>query len=75
MYTKEQIEFAKVTGTYNQLYADTIKGYIRTRYSLEDEIAILRQKDEKPEEYQEWYKFAEHCKELAKAKLEGGNEN
>ena len=32
------------------------------RYSIDDQIAILRQKDAKPEEYQEFYEFAEKVK-------------
>lgn len=35
---------------------------INTRYSVDDQIAILRQKDTKPEEYQAFFDFAEQVK-------------
>ncbi len=35
---------------------------INTRYSVDDQIAILRQKDTKPEEYKEFFDFAEQVK-------------
>ncbi len=39
-----------------------ISAVIAGRYSLDDQIAILRQKDTKPEEYQAFYDFAEEVK-------------
>ena len=36
-------------------------------YSLDDEIAILRQKDEKPDEYAKYYSYCEAVKTEAKA--------
>ena len=39
-----------------------ISGLIHTRYSVEDEISILRQKDSKPEEFESYNTFAEECK-------------
>ena len=35
---------------------------IDSRYSIDAQIAILRQKDEKPEEYAEFFAFAEEVK-------------
>lgn len=35
---------------------------INGKYSIDDQIAILRQKDAKPEEYQAFYQFAEEVK-------------
>ena len=35
------------------------------------EFAILRQKDEKPEEYNAYYAYCEECKDFVKAKKEG----
>ena len=35
------------------------------------EFAILRQKDEKPEEYNAYYAYCEACKVFVKAKKEG----
>ena len=50
-------------------YRELIIQKIAARYSIEDEIAILRQKDEKPEEFEAYYQFAEQCKAEAKAEL------
>ena len=41
---------------------------IRERYTESQEFAILRQKDEKPEEYAEYYAYCEECKAFVKAK-------
>lgn len=35
---------------------------ISSRYSIDDQIALIRQKDEKPEEYHAFYEFAEDVK-------------
>lgn len=35
---------------------------IRKKYDINEEFAILRQRDEKPEEYQEYYNYCEQCK-------------
>ena len=43
-------------------YKERIVNRIRERYSINDEIAILRQKDMKPEEYQEYNAFVEQIK-------------
>ena len=40
---------------------------INSRYSINDQIAILRQKDDKPEEYETFYEFAEQVKADVKA--------
>ena len=40
---------------------------IRERYSINDEIAILRQRDSKPEEFEEYFNFVEGVKEALKA--------
>ena len=48
--------------TYEQLVSE----YIRRKYSIDDEFAILRQKEEKPEEYAAYYAYAEECKARAR---------
>lgn len=47
-------------------YEERVNDLIRERYSLSEELAILRQKEAKPEEYEEYYKYAEECKNRAK---------
>lgn len=51
-------------------YGNQVNDLIRRRYSLSEELGILRQKDEKPDEYRVYFAFCEECK--AKAKLELG---
>ena len=49
-------------------YKERVIARIRARYTIDDEIAILRQKDTKPEEFQAYNDFVEAVK--AKEKIE-----
>lgn len=49
-------------------YGEAVDSEIRKRYSVSQEFAILRQKDEKPEEYAEYFSYCEACKEFVKNK-------
>nr|DAE98689.1 MAG TPA: hypothetical protein [Caudoviricetes sp.] len=49
-------------------YEDEVVRLVRQRYDVEAELAILRQRDEKPDEFAEYYAFVEGCKTRAKAK-------
>ena len=35
---------------------------IRKRYTISDELAILRQRDSKPQEFEEYNTYVEQCK-------------
>lgn len=60
---------------YSELsYEDVIVRMIRLKYSLNQELAILRQKDSKLAEYNEYYQYAELCKAEAKAFIQARNE-
>jgi hypothetical protein len=50
-------------------YKDRIIARIRAVYSIDDEIAILRQKDTKPEEFAEYNAFVEQIKAEEKGEL------
>lgn len=50
-------------------YKERVERLIRERYSVADELGILRQRDTKSEEYAEYYAFAEACKEEAKTQM------
>lgn len=50
-------------------YKHKVEELIAQRYSFGDELALQRQKDKKPEEYQEYYDFAEECKVKARAMI------
>lgn len=52
-------------------YDEAVNAKIRERYAESQEFAILRQKDEKPEEYAVYYAYCEECKAFVKFKKEG----
>lgn len=45
---------------------ESIIAAIREVYSIDDEIAILRQRDSKPEEFKAYYDFVEEIKNTVK---------
>ena len=49
-------------------YKNLVRILIREKYDEDDEFAILRQKDEKPDEFLAYNAYAEECKAKAKAK-------
>ena len=53
----------------NDEYENKIVALIRKKYNINQELAILRQRDAKPEEYQEYYNYVEQCKEQVKNEL------
>ena len=72
-----QVENERAERDYwqNISYGDAVDAEIRRRYSVSEEFAILRQKDEKPEEYAEYYAYCEECKTYVKERMAvyGGN--
>ena len=50
-------------------YKAAVERLIRERYSVADELGILRQRDSKPQEFAEYNAYAEQCKAQAKAQL------
>lgn len=63
-YTKEELEARK-----QQEYEDMIVELIRKKYSLNQELAILRQRDTKPTEFNEYNAYVEQCKQEVKNNL------
>lgn len=51
-------------------YEDAVNAEIRKQYTESGEFAILRQKDEKPEEYAKYYTYCEECKAFVKNQKE-----
>ena len=47
-------------------YEKLVEKYIREKYSISQELAILRQRDTKPQEFEEYFNYAEECKRRAK---------
>lgn len=74
--TEEEIAQAMAYNQYEGLsYPELVAMFIKEKYTLDDEIALHRQRDEKPEEYKAYYDFCEECKARAKSILgEGGTQ-
>lgn len=53
----------------DRLYPNLVSRLIRERYSIDDEMAILRQKDTKPDEYETYNSFCEECKAKARKEI------
>lgn len=55
-------------------YKESIISAIREKYSVDDELAILRQRDTKPEEFKEYFNFVENIKQNLKNEetIQGG---
>ena len=73
---KVQSEQAAKEHWQNVDYGEAINSEIRKKYTESEEFAILRQKDEKPDEYAEYFEYCESCKSFVKAQKEkyGGDE-
>ncbi|MBO7230462.1 MAG: hypothetical protein J6V20_03500 [Bacteroidaceae bacterium] len=54
------------TGSYIPSYEERVEQLIREKYSINQELAIQRQRDTKPSEFEEYFVFCEECKTMAK---------
>ena len=53
--------------SWEALYESEIVRRIRQRYSVNQELAILRQRDDKPEEFKDYSEYVEACKAAVKS--------
>lgn len=67
---KYKINLARLNGTAERLYPVLVTEKLRKYYSLDAELAILRQRDDKPDEFEEYNACAERCKQEAREELE-----
>ena len=51
-------------------YEQAVVALIRDRYSADDEFAIIRQREIKPEEFSAYNEYCEICKQKAKEIIE-----
>ena len=58
-----------LNGTVSMDYTELVDRFIRMRYSVSAELAVLRQRDVKTEEFAEYNAYAEECKKRAKEEL------
>jgi hypothetical protein len=47
-------------------YDEAVQNEIHKKYTLDQEIALLRQQKEKPIEYAEYFVYCEQCKDFVK---------
>ena len=62
----ESEEFIEFDTWKDISYKDLVEKLIRQKYSVSDELALLRQQLDKPNEYESYYSFVEECKAQAK---------
>lgn len=70
--TEIDIKLAKANGTAQSLYRSLVEQLIREKYKYDfaDELAIQRQREEKPEEFQRYYEDCEAAKAEARRLLD-----
>lgn len=54
---------------YEAYRSKLIEDMVELKYSPKQEIAIIRQKDTKPDEYQAYFNYVEECKAYVKKAL------
>ena len=52
-------------------YQNLVVSLIRKKYSINQELAILRQQNSKPQEYEKYFDYVEECKLQAKSSVYG----
>lgn len=67
MTPEEEAEMLANQPIDQRTYEQMVEAFIRERYTVSDELAILRQRDTKPEEFEEYNAFCEECKARAKS--------
>jgi hypothetical protein len=74
--TEQEINLAIKNGVQQEVYPKLVRELINEKYSIYDELAIQRQRDTKPLEFQEYNAYCESCKTEAKRILQlGGTDN
>lgn len=53
----------------SKIYEHLVVSKIRERYTIDQELAVLRQRDTKPEEFAEYNTYVEQCKANAKREI------
>lgn len=56
---------AALLGIEEEVYRETVNRLVRERYSLSDELALLRRRDSAPEAFAAYDAFVEDCKARA----------
>lgn len=56
--TQNTIEFPQLENLYEKIVVELI----RQRYSIDDELAIIRQRETKSNEFNDYFNYCEECK-------------
>ena len=64
-------KLARANGTQDRLYSARVVELIRAKYNMNEELALLRQRDYKPDEFEEYNSYVEMCKTQAKIEIYG----
>lgn len=67
-YEIRQVEISEHV-SYIPTYEERVVQLIREKYTIDDELGILRQKDSKPDEFVEYNEYCEKCKIQAKEEV------
>ena len=69
MKLETKIAVAIKNNRIDKTYEELVITLIRQKYSINEELAILRQRDTKPQEFAEYNQFVENIKTQLKAKI------
>lgn len=63
-YSKNAVRLANKNGVLARLRKQMIIHEVRKKYDADDELAVLRQANTKPEEYETYFAYVEECKKI-----------
>lgn len=66
----EEIAVEDIPSQFEADYKARVISLIRARYDADDEIALLRQRDTKPDEYAAYNAYVEQCKAETREEME-----
>lgn len=72
--TKTQKLLSRANATEEKEYGARVNRLLRQKYSLSEELAILRRREDDPAAFAAYNAFAEACKQKAKAEFFGEEE-
>lgn len=67
----EWLEIQTTAEEYRVKYEKAVDSKIREKYTVSQELSILRQRDSKPDEYATYNTYCEQCKTIARAEIYG----
>ena len=62
-------DYKRISNKQENYYPEVVDRLVRQKYSMSAELAILRQRDSKPDEFEIYNAYVEECKVQAKQLL------